>query len=376
MASPLRTRTTENRCPHSMPATIPISRIKVAVIGVGLIGPRHAKTVQNSADTELCAIVDPMPNGAKFASEMGTSHYHTVEDLLDSPDRPDAAIICTPNATHVAIAKELASAGINMIVEKPISTDIESGRDLVKHAAMANIKLLVGHHRRFNPYMVAAKEAVDSGSLGTILALSGTWATYKPDDYFDPPATWRRFGTGGVILINLIHEIDLMHYLLGPITRIHAEKTLSTRGYDAEEGAAITLRFKGGAVGTFILLDNAPSPYNFESGTGENPLIPRTGQDFYRIFGTEAALSVPDMTRWSYNGAPIKSWHSPLNQENLDVGSGVPFDLQLAHFVKVIRGEMAPSCTAKAGLAALIVCDAVKRALEHNGTVEIDDYEL
>ena len=152
----------------------------------------------------------------------------------------------------------------------------------------------------------------------------------------------------------------------------------STEREEAEEGAALTLRFASGAVGTFLVADCLPSPHNFEAGTGENPLVPRTGQDFYRLFGTDACLSVPDMALWSYRDRARKSWHEPLTRETAAIADegAIPFDLQLDHFVKVIRGEEAPSCTPQAGLAALRVCLAIKGALDANATVQIEESRL
>ncbi|KAJ4207480.1 hypothetical protein NW767_002730 [Fusarium falciforme] len=350
-------------------------RIKFAVIGVGLIGPRHAKTVVESKEAELVAIVDLMPAGQTLAQELGVAYFKSVAEMLQSPNKPEAAIICTPNHTHVPLSRELSSGGVHILIEKPFCTDIPSGKELLQHLKQSSVKAIVGHHRRFNPYMVTAKQAVSSGSLGRIIAINGIWATYKPLEYFDPPADWRRQKTGGVVLINLIHEVDLLHYLFGPITRVHAEKTISQRGFEAEEGAVLTLRFKSGAVGSFLVSDNLPSPYNFESGTGENPLIPKSGQDFYRVFGTDAALSVPDMTTWSYAGTQ-KSWNQEMVQQKIPVPEGIPFELQLDHFVKVIRGQETPSCTPEAGLAALVVCQAIKEALEDNKTVDIDSFDF
>ncbi|CAG1963054.1 unnamed protein product [Fusarium graminearum] len=352
------------------------SKVRIAVIGAGAIGPRHARTVANSSVAILSAIVDPAPSGAQLATELNVPHYLSIPDLLQSPDKPDAAIISTPNFTHVALSKELSSGGIHILIEKPFSTDVTSGKELVRHLEGTGVKALVGHHRRFNPYMVATKKILSSGSLGQIIAVNGLWTLYKPPEYFDAPAEWRRDNTGGPVLINMIHEVDLLHYLFGPIVRVHAEKTISQRGFEAEEGAALTLRFKSGIVGSFIISDHTPSPHNFESGTGENPEIPKTGQDFYRIFGTDGSLSVPDMTQWSYKGRDKKSWHSELAQEQADVPPRVPFDDQLEHFVKVVKGEEAPSCTAKAGLAALVVCEAIKDALAANKTVDIEEYDL
>ncbi|KAM0286466.1 hypothetical protein ACHAQH_000892 [Verticillium albo-atrum] len=296
---------------------------KIAVIGAGLIGPRHAQTVIKNPDTELVAIVDPTEVSAALSVELQTNHYPSVTDLLASPDKPDAAIICTPNHLHVPLAKELASAGVHVLVEKPVSVDVASGKDLIQHISDTGVKALTE--------------------------------------------------TGGVVLINMIHEVDLLHYLFGPITSVHAEKTISQRGFDAEEGAALTLRFKSGILESFVIADTVPSPWNFESGTGENPSIPRTGQDFYRVFGTEGSLSVPDMTIWSYRGT-TKSWNSDLVKEKVQVEDGTPFESQLEHFVKVIRGQEDPSCTVQAGLGALMVCQAIRQALKDNTTVQVEEF--
>lgn len=239
----------------------------------------------------------------------------------------------------------------------------------IQHSAACNLHLLIGHHRRFNRYVIATKRLLPS--LGRIIALNGLWTNYKSPDYFDPPTEWRRLETAGPILINLIHEIDILHYLFGPVIRVHAEAASSQRGYAAEEGAAIILKFASGIVGTFLLSDAVPSPYSFEAGTGENPMIPHTGQDFYRIFGTEATLSVPDMQRWSYaNGR--KSWTEKIESEKLHVEDmKAPFELQLAHFVSVVRGQEKPSCSGAEGLRAVVVCEAVKKALRDGGVVDI-----
>ncbi|KAF9874588.1 quinate utilization oxidoreductase [Colletotrichum karsti] len=349
-------------------------KISFAVIGVGLIGPRHARTVIQNPETTLVAIVDPAPAGRELATELNVAHYASVDDLVQSPHPPEAAIVCTPNHTHVKITKQLASHGLHPLIEKPISSDLPSGLDLLDHLKQTGVKALVGHHRRFNPYIYAAKSSLDAGSVGKIIAVNGVWALYKPDEYFEGPGAWRKGKDGGVILINMIHEVDILHYLLGPIVRVHAEKTMSERGHEAEEGAALTLRFKSGVVGSFLISDNTPSPFNFEAGTGENPLIPQTRGTFYQVFGANGTLSVPDMALWTYEDK--KSWHSNMATHTIDVGKGVPFEMQLSHFCQYIRGEVAPSCTPQAGLAALIVCDAIKQSLESNTTVDIPEYEL
>ncbi|KAH8201400.1 hypothetical protein TruAng_004400 [Truncatella angustata] len=353
----------------------PSTKVRIAIIGAGLIGPRHAQAVIKCEKAELIAFVDPAETGTQTAASFGVAHFQSVADLLQSSHAPEAAIICTPNHTHVALTRELSAAGVHVLVEKPISADIATGKELLRYLDAAKVKVLVGHHRRFNPYVIAAKQIVAAGTLGRVIGVNGLWALYKPPQYFDPPTEWRRGQTGGVVLINMVHEVDILHYLFGPIVSVHAEKVAPQRGFEAEEGAAIILRFRSAVIGSFFVCDNVPSPWNFEAGTGENPTIPQSGQDFYRIFGSEASLSVPDMSVWSYKEVE-KSWNSGLVTEYAKVSHGVPFELQINHFCKVVRGEEDPSCTAQAGLAALIVCQAIKEAMENSTTVELETYLL
>lgn len=181
---------------------------------------------------------------------------------------------------------------------------------------------------------------------------------------------WHRAESAGPVLINLIHDVDVLHFWFGPIVRVSAEKTMSQRGHPAEEGAAIILKFANGIVGTFLLSDAVVSPHNFECGTGENPTIPAEGRDAYRIFGSEGSLSFPDMMRWTYAGK--RSWTEPLAYEHVNVPDmKIPFELQVEHFVAVIKGEAPPSCSGVDGLRAVMVCEAVRKSIADGCSVEI-----
>lgn len=365
--------------------------LKFIIVGAGLIGPRHAQSILSNPSTDLVALIDPLPSAATTAQKLGTSYYPTIEATLQAIPKPDAAIVCTPNHTHVPLTQQLLLANIHVLVEKPLSDNPATARQLLAllhQPEHAHLKLHVGHHRRFNPYVVKTKQILTDGSLGHIIAINGLWTLLKPPSYFSAEhgSAWRADPAtgGGVIPINLIHDIDSLHYLLGPIVRVHAEKTPPQRAHHpAEEGAALTLRFASGVVGTFLVCDATPSPYNFEAGTGENPLIPRVGgADFYRIFGSRASLSVPDMTRWSYDGCveEEKGWNGVLRRERLGVeeeeeeeeGGRAPFDEQLRHFVDVVLGRVESACSGEEALRALVVCGAVRESLERGGPVDVD----
>ncbi|PVH81979.1 NAD(P)-binding protein [Cadophora sp. DSE1049] len=361
-----------------MSSSTPSSKVNIIIIGGGLIGPRHALSIISNPSTHLLALIDPAPHGPETASSLSTHHFPSIASLLSSClPKPDAAIICTPNKTHVPIALELIAAGIHILVEKPISTSIPEGLALIAAAREKGVKVLAGHHRRFNPYLLAAKKALDESSLGQVVAVQGTWCLRKPAAYYDGIGEWRKSGeSGGVVLINLVHEVDLLQYLLGPITIVSAVETVRTRGFDAEEGAAIILRFESGVVGTFLLSDSTPSPWNFEGGTGENPMIPQVRDEdaaggFYRIMGTNGSLSVPDLMRWT------GEWNEKPGKEGLEVQKEiVPFDKQIEHFARVVRGSERPRCTAEEALSAMVVCEAVKEAMRSGLWVEINEFEV
>ncbi|KAM0720879.1 hypothetical protein Q7P37_003164 [Cladosporium fusiforme] len=348
------------------------SKIAIAIVGAGLIGPRHAESVVKCTDASLAAFVDPNPQAEAVARNFGVPLYQDVDDLLASGLQVDAAIVCSPNSTHVSISKQLLDAGIHVLVEKPVAIDVPSGQDLVRHVNQSSKYALAGHHRRFNPHVVAAKKALSANTIGMPIAISGIWALRKPASYYQAPTQWRASSQGGgPILINLVHEIDILHYLLGPIVRVFAEQTLSQRGHEAEEGAAIVLKFASGVVGTFLLSDATPSAHSFEAGTGENPIIPRSGKDFYRIFGSEGTMSVGDMMVERYRNGADKGWSEEVVEGELLVGPEVPFDEQVKHLVKVVRGEEQPRCSVEDGLKAVIVTDAVKQAMKTGMPVDI-----
>ena len=352
---------------------MPGEKLNIAVVGgSGSIGKRHCQYVVDNEQACLCAIVDPQPAAQLVADALGAPLYALVEDLLKSSPKPAAAIVCTPNHTHVPVSLQLAVAGVHILCEKPISNDIESGGQLIQAARAQNVKLLIGHHRRFNPYVVAFKRHIESGALGSVTAFSALWTTVKPLEYFSGANSWRGSkGRGGVILINLIHEIDLMHHLFGPVIRVHAEKTITRRSEAkgaVEEGAVLTLRFQSGVVGTFIVSDNVASPHSFEQGTGENPHLPQTGADAYRVFGTKGTLSFPDMTLSFYDKV-APSWEYNMTTRSLAIdGRNVPpLASQLDHFIGVCQSKEEPACTGEDGLRALVVCEAVAAALEKEG---------
>ena len=163
--------------------------VRLVVVGAGLIGQRHIHRVLASEDAELLAIVDPSDNARDIARQAKTTWYADLDAML-AAEQPDGIVVATPNQLHVEHGLACIAAGIPALIEKPIAHDLEGGIQLVDASEKAGVPLLVGHHRRHNPLVQRAREAITSGSIGRIVSAHGACWFYKPDEYFD--TQWRR----------------------------------------------------------------------------------------------------------------------------------------------------------------------------------------
>lgn len=339
---------------------------RVAIVGAGLIGRRHAVALESIHGIDLCAIVDPSDTAREFAAAIETPWYPSLEGLL-AKDRPDGVVVAAPNQLHVSIGLTALAAGIPLFVEKPIADDVNEGEKLVQAAEKAGVPMLIGHHRRHNPLIAAAKNAIGNGRLGRIVAVHGMFWLYKPDDYFD--SSWRRQKGAGPTYINLIHDIDLMRYLVGEITEVTALESNATRGFAVEDTASILLRFSCGALGTFSVTDTAVAPWSWELTSSENPAYPETGQACYYIGGTHGSLELPTNRIW-YN-ADKRGWWEPIVTDAITSVHVDPLVAQMENFRDVILGRTDPVVPGIEGLETLKVIEAIKRSATTKKTISI-----
>lgn len=328
---------------------------RIAVVGAGLIGQTHVRHVLKEAT--LASIVDPNPASAALASEHGVRHYLSIESMLEA-DTPDGVLLATPTGLHVEQALTCLRAGIPTLVEKPIADTVESAQTLVDASLSLNVPVLVGHHRRYNPLIRAAHEQISEGALGDIVSMNALCWLRKPDDYFD--VAWRRTSAAGPLLINLIHDIDLMRHLCGDIVSVQARQSSHTRGLAVEDTAALLLEFDSGALGTMSVSDAIVSPWSWELTAGENQVYPKTDQSCYLIGGTHSSLSIPDATLW--RNEQQRGWHEPMIQTAIAFEAVDPLSLQVRHFKDVIAGRAKPLVSAQDGLEALRVIEAAKES--------------
>jgi predicted dehydrogenase len=343
--------------------------VRIAVAGAGLIGRRHIEEIDASSSAHLVAVVDPFPPAQEVADKFGVPRYGSLAELFEA-DKPDGVILATPNQLHVDGGLECVTAGVPVMVEKPIGATVEGGTRLVEAAEAAGVPLLTGHHRNYSAIMAKAREIVGSGVLGSIVAVVGTALFYKPDDYFDVGAGWRRQPGGGPILLNLIHEVNNLQSLVGDVVRVQAATSNVTRGFEVEDTAAMVFTFANGALGTFLLSDTAASPRSWEQTSQENTSYPTCpDEDCYHLAGTQGSLSVPTMRLKVYEGE--RSWWQPFESSTVDLERSDPLANQVEHFAAVIRGEVEPICSGRDGLKTLLVVDAVVAAARTGQPVDI-----
>jgi predicted dehydrogenase len=342
----------------------PTHPLKIALLGAGLIGQKHAALLATSPDCELAAICDPSPAAQATARQFHTRYYPDVEQLL--AEQPlDGAIIAAPTNLHASLGIACAERGVRLLVEKPITSTLDEARQLVETANRCGVEILVGHHRRHNALIQRAREVVTGGEIGALVGVSLLWALLKPENYFE--VSWRKERGGGPVLINLIHEMDSLRFICGEISSVYAAAGSQVRGFEVEDTAAITLQFENGALGTILLSDATPSPWSYELTSGENPVYPNYPQDCLHLLGTQGSLVFPSMTLWKYASQEIAGWHQPLEQIRLETKSNDALSAQLAHFCRVIRGTEKPLVSGDEGLrtlaATLAVLESAKRKL-------------
>ncbi|WFU40645.1 Gfo/Idh/MocA family oxidoreductase [Bradyrhizobium sp. CB82] len=333
------------------------AQMRIAVAGAGLIGRRHIELIDASPDCVLAGIADPSPAAKEFAEARNTP-WHADHRALLVQEKPDGLIIASPNALHLQMALDCAAAETPALIEKPVTDTVAAAQRLCTAIKRTGVPMLVGHHRRHNPIIKAARETVANGRLGQLTAVAGLWLLRKPDEYFE--TAWRREVGGGPLLINLIHDIDNLRFICGEIVEVQALTSNKVRGFAVEDTAALLLRFANGALGTVTVSDATPAPWSWELTSGENAVYPRQDQPCYIFAGTSCSLSVPYMELWSYPQNP--TWHAPLLREAVALSAYDPLAEQLRHFLSLIAGREKPLISVDDAMGTLAVVEAVSEA--------------
>ena len=332
--------------------------MRIAVIGAGAIGVTHCQAIGGTEGFSLAGVADPFDSGAALAERFGAAHYRDHRALIDA-ERPDGAIVATPNETHVPIALDCLAAGVPVIVEKPLAGSVAEAEELLAAERRTGLPVLVGHHRRHHPVLQRARDIVAAGELGRLVCVSATACLMKPDDYFAP--AWRRTpGIGGTFLINLIHEIDLLRFLCGEIVSVSAFASTAIRDLPVEDTGAIILAFESGALASLVISDTAAGPWSWDLTAGELGRFPEHDVDAHRIVGTEAALTLPRLEVWRHDGP--RDWTTRMTMRRDAAVRESPYVRQIGHFRAVVQEGVPTHVGAIEGARNMAVLEAVQRS--------------
>ncbi len=322
--------------------------MRLLIAGIGLIGARHLRHALEVPDVEVVGCVDPV------LSQADVPHFASI-DAVDVA--VDAVLIATPSHLHADHAEAAAARGWHMLIEKPVAHSVAAAERISRAADGAGVQTLVGHHRRHHARVAQLKAMIEGGVIGAPILASMIWAMKKPDSYFE--GNWRAGADGSPVMINLVHEVDLLRYLFGEVAVVTGVGSNAQRGAARVESGAVSVMFDSGLAASIGFADSALSPWGFEAGTGENPNIGTTGEDYLRISGSRGSIGFPSLTVWG----DAEDWSQPAVPETCVGESNVPLVAQLQHFADVVAGRAAPLVSAADATESLRVTLAIEAAV-------------
>ena len=221
---------------------------RIGFIGAGGIANRHVGALRTMPDVEIAGFADPDSDRAHaLAAEVGARAYASHTDMLDR-EALDAAYICVPPFAHGAPEKAVIDAGLPFFVEKPLSLSIADAEATALAIEQSGLVTAVGYHWRYMDTVDEARRLLRDTPARLV---TGYWLDQTPP----PRWWWHEDQSGGQIVEQATHVIDLARYLVGEITEVyaaasHAERRDEFPGLDVATGAGVSIKFAGGAVGT------------------------------------------------------------------------------------------------------------------------------
>ena len=322
--------------------------MKFLIAGLGSIGRRHFRNLIALGEKDIVLLRTrkaTLPDD-ELAGYPVETELHTALQK----DKPEAVVVANPTGLHMDVAIPAAEAGCHILLEKPVSDSLDR-LDLLQQAAQkSGGKILVGFQFRYHPTLNQARELIQSGGLGKILAVHAHWGEYLPqwhpwEDYRQSYAA--RADLGGGVIRTLTHPLDYLRFLIGEIEALWSfNGHISPLELDVEDVAEIGLKFTNGAIGGVHL--------NYF----QRPPVHRL-----EIIGTDGTLrwdNADGILQFSHPPAPFGSYSdlppAPVTQtfappEGFERNQ--LFVAQTRHFIEVARGESEPVCTLEDGIRAL-----------------------
>jgi UDP-N-acetylglucosamine 3-dehydrogenase len=323
--------------------------MKVGVIGVGSMGQNHARVYSEIA--QLAGVYDAMGEQArKIADRFSCAAFDDVDELLKEVD---AVSVCTPTSTHHEVALKAIAAGVDLLVEKPFTGDVQKAKELETAAAKAGVVIASGFIERFNPIVGVAREAVAEGSFGRVISLS----TRRVSSY---PA---RIRDVGVVMDLGIHDVDVMRHVTGSeVTSVYALGGRCSNP-DFEDHANLLLRLESGAVG--FLEANWLTPMKVRK------MSLTCGKSFVQVDYTDQSMEVSSSIAKDVDAGDM--FHIPLEMDirKVAVRKEEPLKRELQDFLSAADKGRGPNASAADAISNLRVCEGALASLASGNVVHL-----
>jgi predicted dehydrogenase len=232
-----------------------MKKVQLGLIGLGHIGQVHLINSLKMNQAEIVAASDVSRKALNFAGKMGVRKlFPDYKELLKEKSL-DAIIIALPTHLHAACAKQVAEAGKDIYLEKPLARNVPEGKEIISSARAHGVKLMVGYPLRFSPPFQALRSKIQSGELGEVQIAMANYINAGP--FFHrgsaiprPVPEWwfKKELTGGGALLDLgCHMINLLRWYFGEVSDVKSY-LVHRFNLEQEDHAICTLKFKQGQI--------------------------------------------------------------------------------------------------------------------------------
>jgi len=327
--------------------------MRVAVIGTGNMGRHHVR-VYKELGANLVAIADISSDAKRIAKKYDCKFYNNFREMIKN-EKPDAVSIAVPTSHHYTVAKFCLENGIDVLVEKPITNNLDHAKDLLDISDREDRILMVGHIERFNPAVHAIKNIVDSGDMGDIMSLIARRVGIFPPQIKDAS-----------VFIDLgVHDIDIFRYILNrEPEKIYALGTKSLIN-SREDNALIVMDF-GDCNG--VIHTNWITPIKIR----ELAITGTKGYAEMDYIHQTVKLYRSNYTKEFYEdyGDFIVTFSKPYIHD-VTVDKDEPLKLEIKHFLKCVAEHKKPIVSGYDGYIALKLALIAYKSSKKKEAIEV-----
>jgi predicted dehydrogenase len=228
--------------------------MKILVVGCGSIGKRHLRNLLTiGINKEDVSCVETRDDRIAEVQDYGIKNvYSSLESALSEDKNYDAAIICSPTSLHIDQCNILSSRNINLMIEKPLSSNLDGIEILKKNVKENKLVVLMAYIFRFTPQVQMIKKFIEDKAVGNIYYVRGEFSEYLPD--WHPYEDYRTFymaekSMGGGSILDQSHIFDLVHYLFGGFKNVKAfNSKISNLELNADDISELIVEMKNGII--------------------------------------------------------------------------------------------------------------------------------